>query len=105
MLKEQVGILTHVQVCRIIKLKFNLELNLLKAFVDKLNASDSYGSEFDDSKGSNSERGISAYEGLDSDDGSSASGDNLDSGDLNLMFSTSGSYSVSIADISCQHHT
>ena len=56
-LKEQLGIVTYVQVCRMVSLKFNSELTLMKAYVENLNVSDSKGSESDDS-----ERGVSSFE-------------------------------------------
>lgn len=61
-LKEQLGILSYIQVCKIISLKFNLELNLIKGNEEKLKDLDS--------------------EGLESERGISASSDNSDSEDL-----------------------
>lgn len=69
--KEQLDMLTYVQVCEIISLKFNLQLTLMKAFAEKLKVSDSEGLEFDESG-----RGVSASEGSKSDCG--VSGDSSD---------------------------
>lgn len=68
----------------IIKLKVYSKLILRKIFFDKLNVSDSDGSEYDDFEGS-------ASEGSDSGHDTSTSGDS--------------SYSILIADLSCQHQT
>lgn len=76
-LKEKLGILTYVQVCRIINLKFHSKLTLMKAYVEKINDSDSEGSKYDESKCV-----ISAFEGSKSDYGIPAYGDNSDSEDL-----------------------
>lgn len=91
--------------CRIIKLKVYSELTLLEAFVDKLNVSDSDGSESDDSEGSDSECGGLASEGSDSGHGIPASYDSSDSRDLSLRFSAFGLYAISIEELSCQHRT
>lgn len=87
----------------IIKLIVYSELIMLKAFVDKLNVSDSDGSKSDDSKGSDSECNVSASEGSDSDHGAYDFGDNSDSKDLALKSLSSGPYSILIPDLSCQH--
>lgn len=77
----------------IIKFKFNSELTLLKIFVDKLNVSNSDGSKFDASEGSNS------------DHDTSTSDDISHSTDPILKSPTFGPYSVPITDLSCQHQT
>lgn len=97
-LKEQLGILTYVQVWRIIKLKVYSKLTILKAFVDKVTVSDSDGSESGDYKGSSSKGSNYGHD-------TSASGDSSDSGVLILKSSSSGSHSITIEDISCQHQT
>lgn len=89
----------------IINLKVYSELILLKAFVDKLNVSDFDGLKFDDSEGSKSECGVSTCEGSDSDHSDSASGDSSDSRNHILRLSSSGPYSISITNLSCQHQT
>lgn len=111
-LRKQFGILTYILSVWDHKLKFNSEMTLIKAFVDKLVVSYYDGSEFDDSdngvstfEGSDSECGVSASEGLNFDHGIPTSSDNPNSRDFNLRFSSPGLYSVSIADLSCQHQT
>lgn len=111
-LKEQLGILTYIQVSRIISLDFNSELTLMKAYVEKLNVLHSDGSESDDfeggvttSEGPDFERSVSSSKGPDYDHGIPASGDSLDSRDITFKSSTFGLYSFSIADLSCQHQT
>lgn len=84
----------------------------MKAYVEKLNVSNSDGSDYDDSdsgvsafEGSDSERGASAFKVSDSDHGIHAFGDVSDTRDLNLRFSAFGLYPLSIADLSCQYQT
>lgn len=97
-LKEELGILKYVQVCRFIKLKVYSELTLLEAFIDKLNVSDSDGTKSDEYEGS-------ASEGSDFNHDTSASGYSLDSGDLNLKCSGSGMYCVPITNLACECQT
>lgn len=79
-LKEQMVILTYVQVCKIITLAFNSEYTILKTYVEKQSLSDSRRSESDDFEGPDSERGGSSSEGLDSDHSAPSSYDSVEFG-------------------------